>query len=216
MGASIARALESWIAGGRHRIGQVLIRKQPTGYALTQEEDAARVDLESYSQAQDAREIARYDDAGRYRPLKSAPTLRHGWILHLPDAASAHAALDYLYPAALGTFLAFERKELDPVPFRETANRQTGMYAIVARMNAAQADAVAGRFCTSHGGCLKTILWGIDAGIPPATLPREKFDPAIDQRDGHAMPCIPLLCAEPCNLLVAAAREEIRASLKRP
>lgn len=197
-----------WLESGRTRIGQVLIRKHPNGFALLHAGDAEATGLQPFSRPEEARELSRYDDEGSYRPLKSAPNLRHGWILLLPEIAQVKAALDYLYPAALGTLLASERGEAGPVHFRETANRQTGMYAVVSRISATQANSVIGAFCKSEGGCLKTILWKIDAGVAVTSLPPEKFDPETGAADS-----IPLLCCEACNLLVAAARSAVRFSL---
>jgi sirohydrochlorin cobaltochelatase len=206
----IREALEIWLEAGRYRIGQILIRKEQEGYALLHFEDAGRADLRRLTHFEAAREVARYDDDGKYRPLKSAPNLRHGWIMLLPDLARVHAALDELYPAALGTLLADERGEAPPVHFRETVNRQTGMYAIAARISDEGADSLIGDFCKSEGGCLKTILWKIDAGVTVTTLPSEKFQPE-SLPDGS----LPLLCCEACNLLVAAARSAVRALLDR-
>ena len=70
--------------------------------------------LEIFQDPHDAIRIARYDDAANYRPLKTAPNLRHGWRLTLTDLAEICLALDFLYPAAVGTALAFLREELIP------------------------------------------------------------------------------------------------------
>ena len=58
-------------------------RRSAGEFALCHRDDAERADLTSYSDAEAAVEIARYDDAGVYRPLKTAPNLRHGWVLLL-------------------------------------------------------------------------------------------------------------------------------------
>src|SRR5204862_406664 len=75
-----------------------------------------------------------------------------------------------------------------------------------------------GDFCRSDGGCLRTILWKRDRGgtISSTKLPAEKFDPSHDQAAGprSATPVtggtIPLLCQEPCNLLVAECRKVVK------
>ena len=77
-----------------------------------------------------------------------------------------------------------------------------------------QAQEMIGGFCTSRGGCLKTILWPLAPGLPVTSLPPEKFDATVNQ-DGSNEPCIPLLCAEACNLLVARAREVVKQSAGR-
>jgi hypothetical protein len=50
---------------------------------LCHRDDEVRNDLQRFKNADDAIEIAKHDDAGNYRPLKTAPSLRHGWRLEL-------------------------------------------------------------------------------------------------------------------------------------
>jgi sirohydrochlorin cobaltochelatase len=207
MNHEIECALESWLAAGRNCIGEVTIRRH---FELLHRADAERENgLQMFNTPQAAREIARFDEAGNFRPLKSAPTLRRGWKLVLRDICELHEALDFFYPAMLGTLLAHKRGELEIVPLRETLNRQSGMYAVTRKITNAQADELIGRFCRSDGKCLKTILWPIEPGAPVTALPASKFDPAVDQL-GADEPAIPLLCSEACNLLVAAARGVVR------
>lgn len=204
--------LTAWLEAGGSRIGEVAIRHAADGFELRHWADGAGCRILTGPAA--AREIARYDAEGNYRPLKSAPNLQRGWLLRVADLAELRLALDFIYPAMIGTWLAAQRGRLVPVDFRETAARQSGMYAVVKKMRAPQADALIGRFCRSDGGCLKTILWRIEPGAPVSTLPPMKFDLAFDQvtgaRDESASRPIPLPCAEPCNLLIAAARAELK------
>src|SRR5262249_39705988 len=151
-----------------------------------------------------------FDDAGEFRALKSAPDLRRGWLLVLPDVASLRQALDHLYPAALGTWLAWREGRVHPVSLRQTVLRQTGMYRVTRKITTAQADAVVESQCNSLGGCMRAIVWKIeDDGDSPCLLPHEKFAVDYDQ-SGERERVIPLVCAEPCHLLVAAAREIVK------
>ena len=159
--------------------------------------------LALHSTPEAAYEIALYDEAGIYRPLKTAPTLRRGWRLVLETLEQLHEALDFFYPAMLAARLAMEQGRLAITPLRDTLNRQSGMYAITKKISDAHADRVIGAFCKSDGGCLKTILWPISPGVPITSLPADKFVPATSGG-------IPLLCAEACNLLVARAREAVK------
>lgn len=207
------RALGGWLANGLRCIGQIAIELgNDGGFALRHREDAGRINLASSSSADDAAELARFDDAGNYRPLKTAPNFRHGWELRLNNLADLRLALDLFYPGRLAAFLAFERNELATTPLRGTLERQTGMYRIAAQIREEQAEELVGGFCRSEGGCLRTILWRRDrAGTTPsARLPAEKFDPRHDQT-GRTEPVIPLLCQEACNLLVAEARNVVQA-----
>ena len=206
------RALGDWLGRGLRCIGQIAIESRDDGaFVLRHREDAGRTDLALSPGADDAAELARFDDAGNYRPLKTAPTLRHGWKLILANLAELRLALDLFYPGRLAAFLAFERNELAATPLRDTLERQTGMYRIAAQIREDQADDLVGRFCRSDGGCLRTILWRRDAaGTAPSThLPPGKFDPRHDQTGGGE-PVVPLLCQEACNLLVAEARAVVQ------
>ena len=81
----IERVLSEWLASGARGIGQVLIVQADAGFVLCHREDEAGVELEIFRSPNDAIEIARLDDAGQYRPLKTAPNLRHGWRLEVAD-----------------------------------------------------------------------------------------------------------------------------------
>ena len=206
------RALEDWLAKGLRCIGQIAIECRDDGtFSLSHREDGARQNLTAYGAADDAVDLARFDDAGNYRPLKTAPTLRHGWKLILENSNALRAALDLFYPGRLAAMFAFENGELVATPFRETLRRQSGMYRVAAQIDEEQADELIGDFCRSDGGCLRTILWRRDQNgtLPSTKLPPEKFDLGHDQT-GSGGPAIPLLCQEACNLLVAEARQVVQ------
>lgn len=207
------RALGDWLANGLRCVGQIAIETGDDGaFVLRHREDAGRTGLVVAQRADDAAELARFDDTGNYRPLKTAPTLRHGWKLRLANLAELRLALDLFYPGRLAAFQALEQNELGTTALRDTLERQTGMYRIAAQIGEEQADELVGRFCRSDGGCLRTILWRRDAaGTTPSTqLPPEKFDPGHDQTGGDKR-VMPLLCQEACNLLVAEARAAVQA-----
>lgn len=206
-------ALGDWLAAGLRCIGQIAIECRNDGsFTLAHRDDAARIDLPLQGRSEEAAELAKFDDQGNYRPLKTAPNLRHGWRLTLANLAELRAALDLFYPGRLAAFFAFEQHELIATPLRDTLARQTGMYRIAAQIDDPTADQLVGSFCRSEGGCLRTILWRRDnAGTVASTqLPPEKFDPLHDQT-GAGRPVLPLLCQEACNLLVAEARKVVQA-----
>jgi sirohydrochlorin cobaltochelatase len=206
------RALGDWLARGLRCIGQIAIECRDDGtFSLAHREDAALQNLTPYHAPNDAVELARFDDAGNYRPLKTAPTLRHGWKLVLEDLGALRTALDLFYPGRLSAMFVFEKGELVATPFRETLGRQSGMYRVAAQIDDEQADRLIGDFCRSDGGCLRTILWRRDqhGTVPSSSLPPEKYDSTHDQTGSEA-PVIPLLCQEACNLLVAEARRVVQ------
>src|SRR5947207_10382989 len=204
-------------AGGR--FGEVRIQKLGDGFALCHRDDENRRDLKTLRTVEDAVEIARYDDAGNYRPLKTAPNLQHGWRLELTTLDALRRALDYFYPGRLAVFAAWKSGRLRTTPLRDTLDRQSGMYRVAAKISDDQIDCVVGDFCRSDGGCLRTILWKRDeqGTVASTKLPPEKFDPAFDQvraptRSRSTIPAtaIPLLCQEACNLLVAECRKVVK------
>jgi sirohydrochlorin cobaltochelatase len=192
-------------------IGQIAIRRRPAGFILTHRAEEPSSALQEFHSADDARELARFNDSGKYRPLKTAPNLRHGWLLKLPDIEAIRRALDYFYPGRLAVLLRWKRKELRITPMRQTLERQSGMYRIAAKISDEQLQTVVANLCRSDGGCLRTILWKRDAAGGQASrhLPSQKYDPAVDQTGASAQ-FIPLLCQEACNLLVNECRKAVR------
>ena len=153
---------------------------------------------------------------GQYRPLKTAPTLRHGWRLEVADLAELRLALDGFYPGRLTALAAWEAHRLATTPLRETLGRQSGMYRAAAKISDDEVDGLVGRFCRSRGGepgCLRTILWARDEtkARPSLRLPLDKFIAPLDQT-GRGEKVMPLLCQEACNLLVAEARKLVKES----
>jgi sirohydrochlorin cobaltochelatase len=200
-------------------IGQILIRRTSGGrFVLCHRDDECRDDLHVFHDSEDAVDLARYDDAGNYRPLKTAPDLCRGWRLEIADLSKLRRALDSFYPGRLAVLAARKGNRLTTTPLRQTLNRQSGMYRVAAKISDQQIDDLVGSFCRSGDGCLRTILWKRDAGgaLPSTKLPPEKFDITCDQAPGSGSStlakrrAIPLLCQEACNLLVSAARKVVK------
>ena len=193
---SIAEFLSAAIVSGFFQIGQVVIEKNPPGFSLHHEADTGREDLEIFHSPEDALGIARCDDSGDYRPLKTAPNLRRGWELRLDSLATLRLALDGIYPAALGNWRAVLRGEKIAPPLRETLNRQTGMYRITGLLTRDEAARLITSLC--RPGCLRQILWPIESADPAPA-------PAAPE-------CrIPLFCTNPCSHFLGKAREAVKS-----
>ena len=211
---SIGRVLEA----ARFCVGQIVVQKSGGGFVLSHRDDEAQEDLQIFRSTEDAIGIAKYDDAGNYRPLKTAPNLRHGWRLELDTLEQLRRALDYFYPGRLAVFAAWKKGMLQTTPLRETLDRQSGMYRVAAKISDSQIDDLVADFCRSNGGCLRTILWKRDAcgTVASTKLPNEKFNPAYDQAEAPAQPgstipaTVPLLCQEACNLLITECRKVVK------
>ena len=213
--------------------GQILVQKgEGARFVVLHRDDESLDKLQTYHNAEEALEIAKYDDEGNYRPLKTAPNLRHGWRLDLATHEELRRSLDYFYPGRLAVFAAWKNAYLKTTPLRETLDRQSGMYRVAAKASDQQINDLVAAFCRSDSGCLRTILWKRNrSGVIASTkLPKQKFDPAYDQvmaacsrrpeDDGRASPSevatVPLLCQEACNLLVAACRKVVKAESAGP
>jgi sirohydrochlorin cobaltochelatase len=207
--------------------GEILVEKREDGgFVLSHRDDESLEQLQTHRDAENAIEIAKYDDAGNYRPLKTAPDLRHGWRLELATVEELRRALDYFYPSRLAVFAAWKSGYLKTTALRETLDRQSGMYRVATKISDPQINDLVADFCRSDSGCLRTILWKRDrkGAIASTKLPKEKFDPAYDQviaacsrrpagdaRASHSEAAtVPLLCQEACNLLVAECRKVVK------
>jgi sirohydrochlorin cobaltochelatase len=226
MSDSIERCLEAVLTASSY-FGQIVIQKTSTGcFVLSHRDDETLDHLQIFRSTEDAIEIAKHDDAGNYRPLKTAPNLGHGWRLELETLEQLRRALDYFYPGRLAVFAAWKSDKLRTTSLRETLDRQSGMYRVAAKMSDSQIDELVAAFCRSNGGCLRTILWKRDARgtVASTKLPNEKFDPSFDQAsvgprsstfakapaDRPIPATVPLLCQEACNLLIAECRKMVK------
>lgn len=197
---SLRDLLSTAVALGFNKIGQASFHKTDTGFSLHHVDDASREGLEPLTDPHDAATIALTDDSNAYRPLKTAPNLRHGWILVLPDIASLHLALDLLYPAALGNWRALLLNKTVATPLRDTLNRQTGMYRVTGLITDDEAQGIVDTLC--RPGCMRQIQWPIPSDATHHT-------PRLESHE------IPLLCTDACSLLIAEARKVVKARMAK-
>jgi len=199
----LAHALQT----GRFHIGEILLRAD---FTLRHADDRSADDLDIFNDPCAAREIARYDAQGNYRPLKTAPNLKRGWLLQAGSVETMELALEFFYPAALGLWASYLKGSLHPTSFRETLSRQTGMYRVTQLLTDTQAEQLVAQSCNSENGCLRTILWKMNSEQPVTSLPISKL--ILDDLPSDR---IPLICRELCNLVVAAARPIAKTNLPK-
>jgi sirohydrochlorin cobaltochelatase len=198
------------IKNGYRALGELEFAESSAGYCLYHSADRNSLSgARKYRSFGDAREIAKYDAGGVYRALKGAPNLPRGWVIELATIDDLQRALDYFYPGAIAAWVAYRAGQARPVCFRQTLNRQSGMYRIARKLTNEQARDLVKKSCDSENHCLRTILWGIEQGERPDFLPPSKSDPTVDQT-GQDRSAIPFLCLEACNLLVAKARTALK------
>jgi hypothetical protein len=92
-------------------------------YAVRHEADADAVTdtLSVHTDPLDARDLVRYDRRSRYRPLKTALTLRDGWTFVELDGRSLVRTVDVIYPATMTNWYLERQDELDVDHWRDHA-----------------------------------------------------------------------------------------------
>jgi sirohydrochlorin cobaltochelatase len=207
--ADVNRLLECLTRAGEFTIGQIRVRP---GFELIHILDSSAENLEVFTSAEDALQIALYDADRKFRPLKSAPNLRRGWLLRVTSIPELRLALDHFYPAALGLWVSFIHGRLPVTSWRETVGRQTGMYRIVGKITDDQSRELVASVCNQDSGCIRSILWPLAEGQPgPRTV-----EAAEILKGGCTPKSLPILCREACNLLVAAGRKVVKSSSPPP
>jgi len=162
-------------------------------YRITHSLDrrASGTSLLSSTDPEEALRIARSASDGAYRPLRSAPTLRRGWILDDLDADGLWRAVSLFYPAALLHAKRFEFGQTAVNSWEAWAGRQTGIYERLSDLDPEVLDGVTRQCC---GNCLRTRVWRAEhesRGETGAPLPgREGVVP----------------CPEPCTWYGTFAR----------
>ncbi|WP_224269475.1 DR2241 family protein [Haloprofundus salinisoli] len=146
--------------------------------------------LDVYADPLEARSIVTYDEKGRYRPLKTAPTLRDGWAFTDLDGRALVETVDVVYPATIPNWYREREGRLDVTHWDETAERQTGIYDVVDELDEEAVEWIA-ESCCVDSQCLKRRMWDADEETP------------LDAQRGDGV----FPCREPCSLVVAAARK---------
>ena len=176
-------------------VAQVFLRRKGDGFELRHIADR-EVSSEKLTlhPPEGAHGIAQTAEDGRFRPLKSAPDLRRGWLMVLTSDFELETALNGFYPGFIPDLFAVRTSTPHITHYREFTNRQTGMYRVTTFLTDAEAFGMAGKCCSARY-CLKQRLWSVD-GLP------------ADQLEGKSL--IP--CLEPCAILLEYARKVVRTS----
>lgn len=161
-------------------------------YELRHEDDRDQSlsDLDVYDEPLPAREIVKRDDFGRYRPLSTAPTLPHGFAFVGLDSTEVVQAVEFVYPATVANWHRERAGEFDITHYRETAERQTGIYDMIESLSPERVANLA-EACCVDSQCLKRREWD-ESESHPLDVPRGEGE---------------FPCREPCSLVVAAARQ---------
>lgn len=122
-------------------------------------------ELDAYDDPLDARELVTLDEKGRYRPLKTAPSLAGGWVFPDLGPRDAYEAVETIYPATVANWHREREGELDVTHWRETMARQSGIYGVVKTWDRGEGhehvDWVE-EACCDDSQCLKRREWQYD------------------------------------------------------
>ncbi len=183
----------SW---GQLRIGVDLGEDGERIYTVRNEVDAdSEIEtLDAHTNPLEARRLVKRDDRGRYRPLKTAPTLPTGWVFVDLDGRALTETVDYVYPATIANWYLERRGDLDVDHWRETMERQSGIYGVIETWDRDDGHEHVNwvvEACCEDSQCLKRREWEYDE------------ETALDVDGGDGV----FPCREPCSLVVSAARK---------
>lgn len=170
--------------------GELALTTSAGGYDVRHGEDTGVPveELDAYDEPKEAREIAKFDDDGEYRPMNGETTLPTGWVFPSLDADGLTEVVRYVYPASVENRYLELHDELDVTHWEETGGRQTGIYAKAEDLEGDALRRAADAFCASR--CVKRREW------------EESDEEEIDSPAEGDFPC-----REACSLFVSGARE---------
>lgn len=166
------------------------------GYAVRHRADStsSEGDLVRLEDVAAVRAHVRTDDAGRHRPLTGARTLPTGWEAMAADGQELVRIVDAVYPGSITAWHRERTDGLDITHFERTAARQSGRYASLRTIGAADLQSAVEAVC---GGCIRDRRWEWAAN-----------DPVDADGDGGRIPC-----EEACPVLLeATASREVSGS----
>jgi hypothetical protein len=120
---------------------------------------------------------------GGFRPLATADDLPGGWRVRVESPAMLHAAVETVYPGAVGDWAAAQRGQLAASSLERLTLRQTGIFRELGRLDRAAQRRMVADVC---GHCVRQPVWFEDRA----------------RRQAGKIPC-----AEPCNLWLSEALE---------
>lgn len=208
---TISQRLSEALATGLNQIGQVAILKDlpQARFALCHLDDQDKAtskssDLTPLTEPFALREWNTLGTDGEFRFLKAAPSLKAGWLFLTDDIEPLRAALDTLYPAALGVWLAEQEGSLRVQNLRPKLKRQTGMYRFAHTISDDGAQKLIAKECHPDN-CARRILWQVDDALALEDSKTSQWSGKTSEK------AIPLLCQEACNHIVSQCRKAAKA-----
>jgi hypothetical protein len=161
-------------------MGQVCWIKKGRGWEVRHIQDQDAVgQLRSVGTLDELEEVVRWDERGKYRPLRSEGNLVSGWQYDASSATEFREGMEVIYPGMWGNAEAWNNGKLKFQTWDDALAKQTERV----RNKVSQAGDMPGGVieinCKKR--CLKAVLW---AGERP-------MDEAI---------AVPMLCTGPCGM----------------
>lgn len=192
---TLAGILESYLpVGASLRFGELRLSRSSEDVfeACHAEDEPHRAKLEMVASIAGLRDVAKFDEGGEFRPLKTAPTLKRGWRTQTDCASDFLKRLDAIYPGVFATWVSYSKGEHLPTSLRNTLSRQTGMYRFAGTITDQMANRIMRELCAP--GCLRRIAWPLNDQCPVSRIKPEPNS-------------IPVICTEACTFAVNRARE---------
>ena len=191
---------------GKAEFGGLLLRCRNARFSICHvaDQDVPVANLKKLKHLKEADELGRTTVEGNYRPLRSAPTLRRGWIFRNLSGESLIRMIDCLLPGAVIHRAMWCDSTLRIRSFEEAAARQTGIYASVRSLSATRVRSVADR-CCGKKGCVKHPLWSVGKSDATPVIVKP------GHRESLAIPC-----PEPCSWMIEATRRYCQGKTNHP
>ena len=161
-------------------MGQVSWKRREEVWEVRHIQDQEAVgQLRSVTNLNELEEVVRWDEQGKYRPLRSEGNLVSGWQYDANSVSEFREAMEVIYPGLWGNAEAWRDERLKFQTWDEALAKQTERV----RNKVAKAGDMPPRVIEENckRRCLKTILW---AGEKPV------------DRDAK----MPMLCTGPCGM----------------
>ncbi|MEO0417023.1 MAG: DR2241 family protein, partial [Verrucomicrobiota bacterium] len=91
------------------KFGQITLRRIDGSFTATHRMDleSCPTELKQLETAEAVRDMVRFDSSGEYRPLKSAPNLKCGWIIQSECAETFLQLIDAIYPSCFAAAIHY-------------------------------------------------------------------------------------------------------------
>lgn len=174
------------------QVGQIIVSNKAAdaGHIIHIDDEKQPVDSLTQVSLSELRSIVSSTADGKFRPLKSAPNLKSGWIYSYADSSQLKDALDIIYPGFVSDFYYLHSNQNEHLGYFSFAGRQTGMYKATGSLSESElSHVIAG--CCQENFCQKLRWW--DSQSNPSQ--------PISQNPEINIPCL-----EPCAPFMELAR----------